>query len=323
MMRSEFLKSMQAVPAQEPPWKKFTQVFDSTARIENFAWMTPAPGITQYAGHRRLARLDQIKYTLENLEFDGAISVRNRDVEDDQLGGYKMRFNDLGEKARAFPGRWVLQRLAKGDSRACFDGTNFFATSHTQGGYPSGTPSAFNSGAANNLAYTSTNTSDGATNKVVFLLHYGPLKPLIYQNRKGPDFQTDAGTPESKKAKQSNYWVDMEGEAGYGYWWDAILVTITNTPNLQDIFNIIDGVQKQFLQFTLPGNPNDPSLYVHQELQFGPEVGTIVCHPNLWMLFKHALKEDRVGVSVAGSTSGITSNIYYNTWDLTATAYLV
>jgi phage major head subunit gpT-like protein len=322
-MRTEFLNSMQAVPAKEPPWQRFTLVVGSTGRTENQAWMTPAPGISQYAGHRRFARLDQIKYTLENLEFDGGFSVSNRDVADDIIGGWKLRFQDLGEKARVFPGRWVLQRLAQGATRPCFDGTNLFATAHNQGGYPAGAPAGFGGG-GNSFTYTSANSADGVVNKVVFMLHYGPLKPMIYQNRKGPEFQTDAGTPESSKAKQSNYWIDMEGEAGYGMWWDMILVTITNTPNLQDIFNIVDAVQKQFLLFTLPAAlPTDPALYVHQDLEFGEDVGTVICHPNLYMLFKHAFKEDRVGVSVAGSTSGITSNIYYGGWNLIGSGYLV
>jgi phage major head subunit gpT-like protein len=322
MMRAEFLKAMQATPAKQPPWEKFTQIVPSTARIENYAWMTPAPGISRYLGHRRYAQLDQIKYTVENLEFDGSLTVALRDVWDDQIGGYKYRFQDLGEKAKIFPGRHVLQTLALGGSTTCFDGTNFFANTHTMGGYASSVPAGFGGG-ANNLTFTSANSADAATYKMVFLLNYGPLKPLLYQNRRGPDLANTAGTPQALEAKRANYWVDLEGAAAFGYWWDSILITITNTPSLADMFTCIDAAMKQFLTFTLPGAlPTDPSLYVHQDLQFTPDVGTIVCSTGLWALLRHALMEDRVGVSVAGSTAGITSNIFYNLFGLVASGYL-
>jgi len=79
-MRGEFLKAMQAV-AKPAPIDAFTTVVPSTARIENYAWMTPSPGISRYIGHRRYATLDQIRYTVPNLEFDGSISVALRDAD--------------------------------------------------------------------------------------------------------------------------------------------------------------------------------------------------------------------------------------------------
>lgn len=321
-MRSEFLKGMQAVPEREPPWKRFTLVLPSTARTENYAWMTPSPGISRYLGHRRYANLDQIKYSVPNLEFDGSISVSLRDVEDDQIGGYPIRFKELGQKANAFPGRWALTTLAAGASTTCFDGSNFFNSTHNWGAGNSTLPSPFGGG-LNNLTYTSANSADGATYKVAFLLHYGAVKPLGYQVRKAPRLGTSAGESRSTEAKQVNYWCDLEGAAFFGYWWDAVLVTITNTPSLQDIFTIIDQAAKQFWSFQLPAAlPTDPALYVHQDVEFSPEVGTVVCSTGLGMLFTHALNEDRVGVSVAGSTSGITSNIYRGKWGLVVSGYM-
>lgn len=323
LMRKEFLQAQQAVPAREWAWKDFTQIVPSTARIETYAWMTPPPGIQRYEGFRRYGQIDQIKLTVPNLEFDSAFSVAKRDVEDDQIGGYLSRMKDLTEKANAFPGRFVVQTLAAGTTLQCFDGSNFFATSHNWGGYPAGTPAWATSGSANQLNYTSSNTSDGATYNVAFLLHYGSLKPMLYQQRKGPEFGTTAGTPQSNEQKRYNYWIDLEANALPGWWWDAIYVTITNTPSLTDIFTIIDGVMKQFMQFTLPAAlPADPLLYVHQDLEFGPNIGTVVANIGLWALFRHALMEDRVGVSVAGSTSGITNNIYYGLFKLIGTPYM-
>lgn len=326
-MRSEFLRGMQAVPKIEPPWKDFTVEVPSTARIEDYDWMTPSPGIQPYQGHRRYTTLDNTQYIVPNREFDAGIKVPLRNIQDDKVGGYALRFKELGEKARVFPGRWVLQNLAVGASTVCFDGSNFFSKTHNQGsGTPgSSLPAPFdtaNSG-LNLLKYTSANTADGLTYQFIWLLHYNTLKPMGYQARKVAELGTNSGAPESREAKEVRYWIDLEGNAFYGYWWDAILVQITNTPNLQDIFVCIDQAIKQFRSFQLPqALPDDPPLYTHQDIRFTPEIGTIVCSTGLEMLLTHALEEDRVGVSVAGSTSGITSNIYKGKAKLLASGYL-
>lgn len=322
-MRTEFLNAMQAVPEKDLPWQTLTEIIPSTARIENYAWMTPAPGLSRYQGHRRFAQLDQIKYTLENVEFDGGISVSNRDIQDDQIGGWQRRFADLGQKAARFPGIQVLLGLKLGKTTPCFDGSNFFSATHTFGGGPVA-PLGFTQG-LNYLQYTSANSSDSITHRFVLALNNGSmgLKPFLWQQRKPPEVDTDAGSPDSRKAKRTDYWVDMEGINGYGYWWDAVLVEILNTPNLTDIFVAIDACIKQFYAFTLPlALPTDPTIYVHNDLDFNSTNATIISSTGLYPLMRHALKEDRVGVSVAGSTAGITSNIYYNMFGLMATGYL-
>jgi phage major head subunit gpT-like protein len=326
--RSEFIKGMQSVPQEKLDVNSFVTWIPSSARIETQLWMTPSPGISEYVGRRRLAKLDQIKLLVENKEFDGAISVPTRDIEDDLVGGYPLRFVELGVKAARFPERWIYQRLANGANMPSIDGTNFFATAHNWGNSTLTLPSPF-TGGWNNLTYTSAASSDGATAKSVFMVVNGadgPVRPMMYQRRKDPEIVTDAGTPQARIAKQATYAVDLEAEAFPGWWWQAILVNWVNTPNLQDIFTVIDGVIRLLLQYQLPAAlPSDPPMFVHQGLDLTPgkEIGTVVCSPLLAQLFAHALYEDRVGISPAGSTAGITWNIYRNRWRLISTAYMV
>lgn len=323
LMRSEFLRSMQAT-AKPAPYEEFTQEIPSTARLENYAWMTPAPGISKYLGKRRAAQLDQTKYTIPNVEYDGTLSVPTRDIEDDQVGGYKIRMGQLAEKAKKpFKSRLVLQNLADGKTNPCFDGSAFFASTHNVGS--AGTAPAGFTGGGNLLAFTSANSADAVVHRFAILVNKGSegLPPLLYQNRKEAQLETDAGTPQSKKAKKADYWIDLEAAAGYGYWWDAILCEITNTPSLIDLFACIDACRRMFRTFQLPkALPTDPVERVHEQTQFNAENATIVTSTGLEQLFGHALNEDRVGVSVAGSTAGITSNIYYKSFGLVTTGYL-
>ncbi len=320
-MRAEFIKSMQIV-GDPAPYENLTTTVPSTARLENYAWMTPSPGVSQYIGRRRIAQLDSIKYTIQNLEYDATLSVPLRDVEDDQVGGYQLRMKELTVKAgKPFESRKTMQLIGQGGTNLCFDGTAFFATAHTIGGYPASVPSGFGGG-GNAMTYSSSNTSDGVVSKFAILIHKPDqgLKPLIVQKRKAFEFFTDAGSQQSNFARKANYWIHGEEGFGYGYWWDGVQVTITNSPSLLDIFTCIDGCRQQLRKFYLPvALPTDPLEYVHEQTEFNAMNATIVCSTNLEQLFRHALNEDRVGVSVAGSTAGITSNIYYKSFGLITT----
>lgn len=318
---------MQAVPKNKLDVSSFVTWLPSTARVETHLWMTPSPGISEYTGRRRLAKLDQIKLFVENKEFDGGISVATRDVEDDLVGGYNIRFQELGAKAARFPERWIYQKLAQGSSMPSIDGTNFFATSHNWGNSTLTPPAPF-TGSWNNLTYTSAASADGATAKSVFMItdDTSYIRPMLYQDRKPPRLITNAGDKESQFRKQVDYACELEAEAFPGWWWSAIIVNWVNTPNLQDVFVVIDQVVKMFLQYQLPAAlPSDPPMFVHQGLDLAPgkPIGTVVVSPLLSQLFMHALYEDRVGVSVVGSTSGLTWNVYKGRFGLITTAYMV
>ena len=131
-LRNEFAIAYGAT-AEPAQWEGFTTKVPSDARIEHYTWMTPSPGLQQYAGHRRFGKIDAVKYSVENVEFDAAFQVLLRDIEDDQTGGYMLKPKELAERAKLFPGRWVIKHLAAGKTRTCFDGTAMFADSHTIG----------------------------------------------------------------------------------------------------------------------------------------------------------------------------------------------
>jgi hypothetical protein len=252
------------------------------------------------------------------------LEVSLRDVDDDQTGGYKMRMNDLTLKSKdPFRARLLLSTLAAGKSTTCFDASNFFSTTHNLGG--AATPATTVTGGGNYLSFTAA-SADGVNHAFAILIHgpdQGVVRPLMFQARKEPKFMTDAGTPQSFKAKKAGYWIDLEAAAAFGYWWDAVLLEITNTPTLIELSECLDAARQQFRGFTLPtALPTDPLEYVHEQMQFRPDVSTVVCSTGLEMLFTHLLGEERIGVSVAGSTSGFTNNIYYNKFGLVTSNYM-
>lgn len=323
-MKLVFLQNSQVVaaPADVDP---FTTEIPSTARIENYPWMYPPPRLSRYLGKRRWGFTGQIKYMVPNLPFDAGFVVEGRDVEDDQVNGYAMQIAKMTLDGGApFKSRTILGNLANADAIIGFDGSNFIGTSHTLGGFGT-TPPGF-SGGGNALTFTSANAADGNTYRFYILIHgagENPVKPMLFQRRKPLEFVTDAGTPQAKIADKNHYLMHLEAAPAFGYWWDCIRMTITNFPSLIDIFTCIDACRQMFRRFTLPRNlPTDPLQRVHEQLTFRPEVATIVSDTYLEQLLNHAMGEERVGVNVAGSTGGLTNNIYYRKFNLLTSAWL-
>jgi phage major head subunit gpT-like protein len=316
LMHTQFLQNMQSI-ATPAPVDNFVTDINSTQRIERYPWMYPPPRIARFMGKRRKAVLGQIRYDVENYEFDATITVPLRDLEDDQYGGYRIRMNQLMDDRTPFKARQILTTLANGASLTCFDGTNFFASSHNIGGAGS-VPSGFGGG-GNNLTYTASGTSDGKVHLCAILIHADVtnkgVKPMLWQLRKPFRFHNDAGTPLSQKVMQADYWIHGEFAAAFGYWWDAILCTITNTPGLLDIFTILDGFRQTFRRFTLPKNlPGDQLQRVHEQFSYNKNNVTIVTDTYMEALFNHVLNEERIGVApntlATGTTAGFTNNIY-------------
>lgn len=323
-MRSEFVNAMQAY-GRPSPVEQFVTTVPSTARIENYTWMTPAPGVSRFQGYRRLAQMSPIKYTVENLEYDGSFTVPLRDIEDDQTGGYKLRMRDLVQKADApFRNRLILQTLAAGKTTTCFDGSNFFSTTHNIGGYATNIPGTSTNTGGNLLGFTAAATSDAVVHRFVVMVKNGMLDPLIYQNRKSPKFMTDAGTPASSKAKKADYWVDLEAAVAFGYWWDAVMVEVTNTPSVLELIAAFDCARQALRRFELPkALSTDPTEYPHEQLVIDPKTVHVVCSVGLETLFDRVLHETYYGISQAGSTSGIRPNsLYANKFTYTTTNYL-
>lgn len=308
MVRAEFLRAMQ-VAAKPAEYQRFTQVIPTNARVEVFPWMYPAPGINKYEGHRRTATLDQINYQVGTYQFDGSFEVPLIDIEDDIAGGYVYRMRDLVIKAyEPFRSRWVFNTLKNGASTVCFDGSNFFATSHNLGGWGS-TPAQFASGSANLLQFNTAAVSDGTTHVMIWLINEDEisLKPVLYLDRQSPQFRTSSGDNNSAWEQNVKYWIDLRAGFGFGYWWDAIMVNVAGTPTIPEMQSIIDGMRQVARGFYLPKNlVSDPTEFVHEQRNFGPDNTTVLSSSGLEWILNHVINEERIGIS----SNTFTNNIY-------------
>ena len=277
--RNEFISGYNANP-EVPPIDVAISQFPSTGRVETYAWMDPAPGIAPWTGFRRFGKIGQIDYQVPNIVYDGAFEILNDDINDDQTGGYMLKSKELGANARTWYAIASLVNLANGQTTKCFDGSNFFNSTHVIGSYPTG----------GNIFTATTAGNDGLTHCMCGLVTKGMLKPLLWQNREAATFKTDAGDNQNSLTRVTKAWAELRGAPAYGYWWDAIMCKFANTPTLAEVLTALQTLSTTFRQFILPKNQaSDPNQYPHGQVKFTDQTLSIVCSSGLDQLLRQAL----------------------------------
>jgi phage major head subunit gpT-like protein len=95
---------------------------------EKYVWLGAIPGMRQLVDEVQIKNLASSDWTIENLEFEDTVAVRQRDIENDRYGIYNPFFTALGEAARYDQDIRVFPLLLAGFSTPDYTGSNFFAT---------------------------------------------------------------------------------------------------------------------------------------------------------------------------------------------------
>lgn len=310
MARAEFAAGKLAADNKPLPaaYESFTSVIPSTTKVETYAYMSNIPRLAEFKGYNPAVGLVDSTYTVTNKEYRvGPVKVRKTDLDDDQTGFYQKSINSLPQRAQRDMGHLALEFLAAGTTNTCFDGTAFFANSHTVG-------------SGDNLDTANYASNDAVTHKVIALItDNSAMKPLLFQDRESlSGLETDAGTPQASLAKEYLYWSDCRFGLGYGFWWDAYHVTITDTPTVAECYELIRQIITGFRTFTLPkGKDTDSTLYVHE--------GWVPNAPNFKLLCNLKLAEllrTAVEISQYTTSTGNVDNVYKGVAEVIPTSAL-
>lgn len=310
LARQEFMAGKLAADDKPfpPSYEQFTTNMPSTTRVETHVYMTNLPRLREFKGQNLDTRLSNKDYTVANKEFRiGPVQVRKTDLDDDQVGGYLRSINGIPNRAKKDVGHLVMTHLAAGTGTACFDGTSFFANSHT-----------FGSG--DNLDTYNCASNDGVTHKVVAMIVDNPaIKPVIFQDRESlTGLDTDADTPQARLLKEFRYWSDCRFGLAYGFWWDAVHMTITDTPSVAECYTIIEQIINLFRTFTLPkGADVDDALYVHEGWAPAASNFVLACNLQLAQILERAMK-----ITQYVASTGNVDNVYQNAATIVPTSAL-
>jgi phage major head subunit gpT-like protein len=307
--RQEFMRGKMFADEKPTPGKteQFTTVLPSTVKVETHTFMSNLPRLEEFKGYTPFVSLVDKTYTVANKEYRTGLRVRKTDVQDDQVGGYMLTVNGLTARAKKDIEHIKLAHLAAGTTNLCFDGTAMFAASHTIG-------------TGDNLDTFDGGAQDGATHKIIALVtDNSAIKPVIFQDREPlSELKTDADTPQADKVKDYEYWVDGRFGLGYGYWWDAVHLTITDTPTVAECYTIIEQIANLFRTFTLPkGKDTNDSLYIHEGWDPTAQNFVLCCNLKLGMILKRALS-----ITQYVASGGNVDNVYQNVATVVPTSAL-
>jgi phage major head subunit gpT-like protein len=297
--RSEFMQGR--IAAQDKPMpaehSMFTTEYSSSTEVESHTYLSSIPRLKRFKGVEGATRLIDKTYTVTNFPYRiGPVTVNMDSVNDDQKGGYMAQIRALPAQAQKDLGYIALAHLAAGTTNLCFDGSAFFASSHTFG-------SGDNLDTAN-----SAGSSDGTTHKIIALICDNPsMKPLLVQTREPVGaLDTDADTPQARERREFRYWSDARFGLGYGFWWDAIHLTITDTPTVEDCYTHFEQILNLFRTFTAPkGKLTDDDIYIHEGFMPSKSNMVLLCNMKLGAILNRAMS-----ISQYVSSTGNVDNVY-------------
>ncbi len=207
-LRVGFKTSFQGGLGQaQSQYQRVATVVPSSTREEKYGWLGKIPGMREWLGDRVVQNLMEHDYAIKNRDFELTISVDRNDIEDDTLGTYAPLFTEMGMSTGAHPDLLTFALLKAGFTTNCFDGQYFFDTDHPVLD-------------ANGVAQSVSNTGGGGGTEWFLLCTNRALKPIIFQERKKPEFvaRDDPKDESVWRRKQFEYGVDARNNVGFGFW---------------------------------------------------------------------------------------------------------
>jgi len=117
----------------EPAWPGFVMLAPSGTSEENYQWLGTTARIKEWIDKKTIDQLRGFDWLIKNKDWEGTISVKRKDFEDDKLGLYTPRIQELGVEARAHPDELLDSVRVAGISALCYDGQFFYDTDHVEG----------------------------------------------------------------------------------------------------------------------------------------------------------------------------------------------
>lgn len=219
-LRTGFHKNYQdGFEGAEPQFEKICTVVPSTTALNTYGWLGQWPGFREWIGDRVHKSMKEKAYQIANKDFESSVSVDRNSIEDEMLGIFNPMFQESGRATRMFPDEFMFPLLAAGEATECHDGQYFFDTDHPVNAEVDGSGVDVS---VSNMIVDGTYAGDTwyvmCTNRA--------LKPLIYQDRKKPQFvaMTKVDDENVYTKKEFRYGIDLRAGKGFGFWQMAIAV---------------------------------------------------------------------------------------------------
>ncbi len=310
MAKAQFAVSLAGAYAKPIPADidALVEEWPSSTAIETYPFMCNIPRLRVFRRDSPAVQLAADKWTIANVTYrQGPVVVQKEVLDDDQVGVYLKSIGAMPMGAQKDIKYKILANLANGANVACFDGSNFFASSH-------------NVGTGNNVMTANNASDDAITHKMIATITDGPAKPVVFQNREPLAQLQDNGSPQANLARETQYWADTRFGIGLGAWFSSVINTITDTPTLPELSSILLLMFNRLRTFTLPKSvDSDDSLYFHEGWVPHSDNLSILCNLQLATLLETIRDSQLIA---AGTGGGVVTNYLYNKFKVIPTSAL-
>jgi len=118
----------QALQGAQPVSDDFVLRVPSDNNEEKYVWLGAVPGMRQLVDEIQIKNLAASNWTIQNLEFEDTVAVKQRDIENDRYGIYNPFFSSMGQAARFDQDIQVFNLLLGGFATNDYTGKAFFAS---------------------------------------------------------------------------------------------------------------------------------------------------------------------------------------------------
>ena len=215
-LRDEFRRRMSEIDAKSV-WRLLATIITSNTKSNTYGWLGAFPQLREWVGDRVIKDIAESAYQIVNKKYESTLGVERTDIEDDNLGQYRVLAAEMADEVERFFNRHIALLLKEGFIRTCYDGQNFFDNEHPVYANTDGTGDV--------TPFSNIVGSVEENNSPWFLLSLsGSLKPLILQQRTTPEFEEITDTKNDKVFMQDKYLygIRYRGSFGYGLWQQAV-----------------------------------------------------------------------------------------------------
>lgn len=112
---------------------EISNYFESNQASEEYAWLGQVPALREYLSGLHPKGLTENSLTIANKEYEATLEVLRTEYDRDKSGQLLIRISELAARTNAHFASLLSTLLLNAPSTACYDGSYFFHTAHSEG----------------------------------------------------------------------------------------------------------------------------------------------------------------------------------------------